>query len=256
MPPPPPPPPSFLKKLVTSGITRAINKDAQYRWDLLVSDYIAAIVGGDTFQVRGVVLGPVLLSAFQVSAANNDGITYQENDAVLLPVQATSSEDGPYIVGPVVAGTATLTRPFWWATGATINSGTDIRVGSEGGRFGDTVWYVGRTLASIVVDTDVPTMFPRYFKGQCTLVNGTVTFGPGSPSTPAPIINGFSQVYVTPITENVPNDTIRYVVPGATISPGPIGTGQFVARAERADGTVNVADQSVLSFLVVNDGGS
>lgn len=250
------PPASFLRQLVTSGITRAINKDAQYRWDLLVSEYLAALVGGEMFRVRGVVLGPVLLSAFSVSAANNDGITYVENDELLLPVQTTSSEDGPYVVGPVVGGTATLTRPFWWSTGQSIGSGVDIRVGSEGGRFGDTVWYVGRTKNHIIVDTDVPTMFPRYFKGQCTLVNGTVTVGPTSPSTPMPIINGFSQIVVEPITENVPNLTVRYTAPGATISPGPIGTGQFVVQAELADGTVNVADQSVLSFLVINDGGS
>lgn len=252
------PPPAFLRRLVLSGITPAINKAEQYRWDLLVSDFIAAIVGGgDTFRVRGVILGPVAnLAAFTVSAAQNDGITYAENDTLLLPVQGTSSQDGPYVVGAVTAGQAALTRPFWWEPGALIGSGTDIRVGSEGGRFGNSVWYVGRTKNEIIVDTDVPTMFPRYFKGEATLLNGTVTVGPTSPSTPIPIINGFSQVYVTPITENTPNATVRYTAPLATISPGPIGTGQFIARAERADGTLNVADQSILSWVVINDGGS
>ena len=45
------PPASFLRQLVTSGITRAIDKDAQYRWDLLVSEYIAAPI----WEMRGMI---------------------------------------------------------------------------------------------------------------------------------------------------------------------------------------------------------
>lgn len=123
-----------------------------------------------TRAARGVVLAnQANLAAFTV--ASSDGITYVEDDIVLLVAQTTESQDGPYVVGTVAGGTAPLTRPTWWAAASVQPAGVQFLI-NAGTVFGGSVWYA--TLAGdITVGTSAPDFFPRVHKGTTAALAGT-----------------------------------------------------------------------------------
>ena len=107
--------------------------------------------------VRGVVDANVAnLAAFTCSGAGRDGITYAPNDLVLLMNQTTASQNGPYVVGAVVANVAPLTRPPWWAAGSTIPSEFTFQAASDGTLYGGL--RVRTSVQAKVVDTDDPVL--------------------------------------------------------------------------------------------------
>lgn len=198
-------------------------------------------------RARFVTPSPVAdLANFQTTALNNDGVTAVQGDVALLVNQTVASENGPWQVGPVSGGLAPLTRPSWWQPGNAIPSGTDVHIGGEGSVYGTTVWAVMAQADTIVVDTTDPQVYPRVLKGHAALLNGTVTV------TGLPIFDASSQVDVRRVVDGSPNLTVDYVVLSSGITAGTVATGQFVARAELADGSLNVADQSQIDWTLIN----
>lgn len=106
--------------------------------------------GSAQFKARGVVTANIAsLAAFTV--ASNDGLTYTANQVVLLVGQTTKTQNGPYVVGTVTTGTAPLTRPDWYATGAALQVWAEFRV-SEGTQGANSRW-ITRTVAPVTIDT-------------------------------------------------------------------------------------------------------
>jgi hypothetical protein len=193
------------------------------------------------------------LAAYPIDYTLNDGVTNVEGDVVLLIDQTTTSQNGPYMVGVVGAGTAPLTRPSWWATGQNKNTNeVHIRVGTEGDLYGGTIWSVFGSggygsLDYIVVDTDDPYLFPLYFTTQSVLNNGTNTL------TNLPILNAnFSAVLVT-LNTVPPTTTIRWYVDG--IVAGQPCTGQAaLTLVTAANATDTDADSIDYTIVVINQG--
>jgi hypothetical protein len=123
-----------------------------------------AAVPGPTFSsvlARGQVDANVPnLASFAVAGAGRDGITYVAGDTVVLNKQTTVAQNGPYIVGTVVAGNAPLTRPSWWPIGSTIPSSFEFKLGEDGTLYGGLTLYVTAGSGNIV-DTDDPALFFR-----------------------------------------------------------------------------------------------
>lgn len=113
------------------------------------------IAGGipSTHTVRGVVTVNESLTAFDSVSAGTirDGVTYVAGDIVLLVNQTTASQNGPYVVGPVATGSAPLSRPAWWETGAKAQPGYLFSV-SEGTQGKNSQWIL-RTSGPIIIDT-------------------------------------------------------------------------------------------------------
>lgn len=121
-----------------------------------------------------------VLSAFTV--AGNDGVTGAVTNVALLINQITVADNGPWVVGAVVAGVAPLTRPTWWVLGQPIPDNFRILIGSEGTKYGAQEFMC--TSAGGLIGTNQPSFLQRTIKGRATL-NGatpgtfTVTFTQG-----------------------------------------------------------------------------
>lgn len=133
---------------------------------------------GSAFEARGVVTANIAdLGAFTV--AGNDGLTYAENEIVLLVKQTTTREDGPYVVGVVGGGgTAPLTRPAWWAAAAVIPGGVEFNV-NEGTAWAHSKWFA-TVAGAITIDTTAPAFYPRKQSGTTAAMAGT----PGTVNIP------------------------------------------------------------------------
>lgn len=191
------------------------------------------------------------LAAFAVATAT-DGITLTESDVVLLVAQATSAQNGPYVVGPVVAGFAPLSRPVWFRTGDFVANGFTVNV-TEGTVFSATTWKIFATGAfGIVVGTGTPNFYPVEVSGTAALVNGTFTI------STVPIFSAKSAVYLS--RQAAANSVLTVggyhpTTGGANgITTGIIGTAAAICEACVAAGTRNVADTSTLHWTVVNQG--
>jgi hypothetical protein len=209
------------------------------------ADINALEAGSSYYTARGCVLTNMSTTAFVVA---QNGVTYVENDVVLLCGQTTTHQNGPWVVGPV-AGTAALSRPAWWAAGKTIPMGAVFQVGPTNTLLAGSTWKVFSAKAA-VVGTDNPAMWPQVIKGVCTLISGTVTLGNSSgiflKSTTE------SSVQLTRDTSGNTTNTITYQAPVATRTAGVSGTGAVTIIASVAAGTINVADTSTLSYLITN----
>jgi hypothetical protein len=99
--------------------------------------------------VRGASTANVAnLAAFTVA---NDGITFVEDERVLLKDQAAQDENGIYVVGVVAAGSAPLTRALDADGSDEVIPGMTVVV-AEGTAGADTAWQL-TTNALITVDT-------------------------------------------------------------------------------------------------------
>jgi hypothetical protein len=168
--------------LTSAGGTRPIAgkiKSVDTTFGVWVEFSIPAATGASpaavslTNQARNIVPANVAsLSSFTV--AGNDDVTNVAGDIVLLPMQTTASQNGLYVVGTVTTGTAPLTRPAGYATGATALNGMLVQV-SEGTRYSSSEWKM-TTTGAVVIDTTSTAWYPRVEKGTtAALSSGAVT---------------------------------------------------------------------------------
>ena len=187
------------------------------------------------------------LSAFTI--ANNDGCTNVKGQTVLLVAQTDRTQNGPWVVGTVTGGTtAPLTRPPWWQTGRTINVGIGIQLSGEGTVYKNTLWAC-MSDNYLVPGTDVVDFYPKMMCGQAALVAGTFTI-----SCP---IWAKSSLSLTRVVANTCDLTVMYAgtVAGADgRTAGKLGTGAWIVQACIANGTINIADISTLSWTIMNRG--
>ncbi len=118
-------------------------------------------VGGFAyFKARGAVFTlvapPTAAGAFTVATA--EGVTYTAGQIVLLTAQTSASQNGPWVVGTVTTGTAALSRPDWFASGATAQASSIFTV-SEGIVAAASVWML-TNVTPITIDTTALTFAP------------------------------------------------------------------------------------------------
>jgi hypothetical protein len=205
--------------------------------------------GFNAFRARNVVtINVASLAAFTVadSGGSNDGITNVAGDIVVLAKQTTATQNGPYVVGAVATGAAPLTRPAWFTTGATINSGTVIEMGGEGTLFGNTKWKSMVSASTFVVDTTDGKFYPDRVTQAITLTSGTIT------KTNVPIFAAAKVNFHWSRTTPTGTSLSLYYGFAAAPTPGVIGTASFSFQAEVAAGTINTADGSAGNLSITN----
>ncbi len=174
------------------------------------------------------VATPTAANAFATSGAGRDGLTYANNDIVVLGQQANAQENGPYVVTNVGGGNGTLVRPPWWATGSVIPSNFefDIAIGGTlygglkartfavpgtqlvdtndpvlrlvgaGGFYdpaaGNTVWQLNRGLVAAVTHTGAGNITFTVLAGLFDLTKSLVLVTPRDPTGRFNIINSFT----------------------------------------------------------------
>lgn len=195
-----------------------------------------------------------------LSAASTtmDTVVLVQGDIVLLANQTTASQNGPYVVGKVTTGTAPLTRPSWWTTGQKFPSGFVIEVADGGANFGGTTW---KSMNAGVVGTNDPTFYPKTFKADVQLVNGTVTIGQGGGGAADGLFlfsiadtKDGSRVSLSRNAAGAATAlTVEYAAPAVTRVAGKPGTSVLVIQAEIAAGTINAADTLTSLDVVVTN---
>jgi len=207
---------------------------------------LKSVVG--VMYARGVAISNVAnLSAFVI--AGFEGLTYAKNERVLLANQTTGSENGLYVVG-AVAGTAPLTRAPEMPTAAAYINGQMVEV-SEGAIYAGSMWKA-RCTGAKVVGTDDPLFYPKICKGTLTLASGTYTLG---------VTEGlylFSTDHSTiQCTMNTPGGVLTLTTGGyganvAGRTAGKSGTAAAIIIARVAAGTIDVANNSTVDWLICN----
>jgi hypothetical protein len=199
----------------------------------------------DAFVARGVIKGNVDVTNFPTAGfnANNDGIAYAENDVTFLAAQTSLLENGPWVVGPVIANHAVLSRPSWWANGSIIKSGTKIFIGGEGTNWKNTIWSVMIQASNFIVDINDSSVYPMSFAASGDLVAGSL-------GVTGPVLSIYSQAVITRFFPANCTGTFQYVC--YTGTAGPMGTGNLSITAAKADGTLNNTDISTLLVTVIN----
>ncbi len=206
----------------------------------------------ETLQVRArniAAAGNVAdLGVFTV--AGNDGVTNVEGDVIILAEQTTAAQNGPYVVGVVGGGTAPLTRPDWWGTGAVLPSGIEIEIGAEGTVFKNTTWRAMVVAETFVVGTTDPRLYPKSVSGTTALVAGTFTI------STVPVFSEKTAIHLNRDVANTSTSTTGGYHPTAGgangITIGVRGTAAVVVEATVAAGTINAADVSTLHWTILN----
>lgn len=207
---------------------------------------LAGVAAGAT-KVRAVVTANVaLLSSFNVSL-NTDGVTLVAGDIVLLSAQTTPAQNGPYVVGAVTFGAASLTRPVWFETGALIQSGFKLEVGGEGTVFKNTTWKSFVASSTFVVGTTDGKFYPLVVSGTNALVGGALTI------STVPIFSTKTNVNIRRTAPVSTNNTYEYVMNGAP-TPGVIGTGSITIWAATNVGVLHAGDLSTINWTIFNQG--
>jgi hypothetical protein len=203
-----------------------------------------------SFRARNVAAAGNVAALTTFTVASNDGVTNVAGDVVVLLEQTTAAQNGPYVVGTVTTGTAPLTRPDWWPTGATIASGTVIRLGAEGTVFKSCTLRAMVAADSFVVGTTDPKLYPAEVSGTTALVAGTFTI------STVPVFSANAQVILDRKVANTSTATTggyHATVAGADgVTIGTRGTASVVVQATVAAGTINNADVSTLRWTIIN----
>lgn len=207
-----------------------------------------------TRNVRGVVFNnQASLAAFTV--ASDDGITYIENDRVMLVGQTTAEQCGIYVVGVVAAGVAPLTRAADMPAGARIPNGVVVEV-AAGTTYANSTWKAtATTTGGWVVGTNDPVFYPKIYKQKVTLASGTYTIGAGSSATPDEPLFMLAGAVVScsrAATGGTVTSTIQYNSVFGTRVAGKHGTAVAIILATVAAGTINTADNSDVDVLITN----
>lgn len=210
---------------------------------------------GIVHRARGVVNTAQTLSAFTSVTGGSivDGITYVQGDVVLLVQQASKSQNGLYVVGPVASGSAPLTRTADFATGYTFAASDSpmCELGPEGTLFHSTLWKI-TTTGAITVDTTNHDWFPRQVTQTVTLTTGFVT------KTNVPILSTtttagiFMPTNFSGAASTVSYRNGSYASGGAATAAGITGTGSISVTALVAAGTFNTSDVGTGSLTIIN----
>lgn len=163
--------------VTSAGVTTATALAGEVTWIFCTPQGLWRLLQGDTGD-QGPLFTSVLakgmvdanqanLAAFAVNSAATDGLTYAQGDIVVLNKQTTVAENGPYIVGAVVAGNAPLTRPAWWATGSVIPDHFNFQLAAGGTLYGGLV-LTSTAGAAKVVGTDDPILLFRQVNARVT----------------------------------------------------------------------------------------
>ena len=178
------------------------------------------------------------------SSATSDGVTSVAGDVVLCTAQTTAAQNGPYVVGTIAAGAAPLTRPQWYPSNSTQSGGFSVYIGGEGTVFKNTTWKAMLAAKNYVVDTTDPRFYPQSVSGSTTLSNGTINVNV------APIFSSKTAVLLSRTTPTNAALTIQYQP--SSITTGTIGTAIFTIQAEVGAGTISGADNSTLTWTLLN----
>lgn len=204
-------------------------------------------VATGAIKVRAVSTANVAnLAAFNVSTST-DGVTLVAGDIVLLATQTTAAQNGPYVVGVVSVGVAPLTRPAWFAPGASIQSGFRLEVGGEGTVFKNSSWKAFVASSAFVVGTTDGKFYPLAVSGQNALVAGVLTIAT------VPIFSIKTNVNIRRTAPVATNNTYEYVMNGAP-TPGVIGTGSITIWAATNVGALHAGDLSTINWTIFNQG--
>jgi len=169
--------------------------------------------------VRGVVDAAIAdLTAFAVSGAGRDGLTYAAGELLLAVLQGTGSADGPYLVG-TVATTAPLVRPLWWNTGS-VQRAKMAFVADEGTAWQGHEWYATAT-GAITVGTTDPDFYPRVQNGT------TAAMTAGAINVPNAWIKSITLSTITVSYNTLAGTTVGVSAPQAARTAGVPGTGEF-----------------------------
>lgn len=119
--------------------------------------------GSNSFKARAVALTNQSTTAFTGVTGGTplDGVTMVAGQIVLFVGQTTASQNGPWMVGTIVAGAAPLTRPDWYPSAGAAVAGSSIEV-TEGTAGAGTAWRLATT-GAIVIDTTATTWAIRPF---------------------------------------------------------------------------------------------
>jgi hypothetical protein len=184
-----------------------------------------------------------------------DGVTLANGDEVWLPeyagtanssVNVSAANSGPYeVVNKGGTGVqAVLRRPSWWAHGAPIPNGAEVKV-AEGTLFGRSVWDVGAA-SGTVIGTDDPSAYPREVIQQVTLSSSALAI------TNVPIRDAAKTVCdgVLITAGGTTTSTVDYRSIAAA-TPGPIGTATITIDAVASGGGKNgTADTSTINASI------
>ena len=212
------------------------------------------------YKARCVVTANTSLAAFAGvaggSTTNSDGVTCVAGDIVLLAAQTTATQNGPYVVGTIAAGSAPLTRPPWFQTGSTQAGGFIITLSGEGTYYKNTEWKAALAASTFVVDTTDPKFYPKWVSWTSALVAGVVTAGGASPTAGAPttafVFSANTNILAQRKTPNTCTATIMYSPNTAAVAAGVGATGAASAFATVAAGTVNASDLSTMIVTYYN----
>ncbi len=199
------------------------------------------------YQARNVVTNNRDVTAYTVaSASTNDNVLNALNDVVLLTAQTDVTQNGPWIVGPVVTGVAALSRPPYWPTGNLIPNAAIIRV-SEGTLNHNSEWMSFATGVAVIGVTD-PLFYPSAITQQVTLVNSAVTV------TNVPIASATKSTATFARTTNTGTTlTTNYGI--SAITPGAIGTASLTWQAQKADGAASTTPDTSVGNLTIRNWG-
>jgi hypothetical protein len=223
-----------------------------------------AAVVANSIHARGVCRVYADITAFHVLDAldSNDGINYVEGDVVLLFNQnfdamgapAFPEQNGPWVVGRVVADHAVLTRPSNWVSGTTVPTfDFEVMVGSEGLIFSNTSWHAmgpqnsdGTIVTpgkSVRIGTDDPGWYPELVTYTTPLSAGVFAFN-------VPVYSVGANVSVTAIGA-APATTVRFDVT-SLVANGLMADGVVIVSAMTIGGTVDTDNSGIVSIAVHN----
>jgi hypothetical protein len=202
--------------------------------------------GTPRFTARvAVIVNVPNLAAFDT--LDTDGsVVLVQNDIVLLVAQTNPIQNGPYVVGSVVSGVTTLTRPSWWANGAVFQMGTEIIL-VDGARYNESVWRSFSANKTFTVGTNDPELWPLMYSVTGTLTGGVMTVN-------GAVLSGdFTVLLFNRRNPNGASLTVYYdsVINFEGPEPAPPG-GQTFLTAKKADGSTNTDDISLFTVTVCN----
>lgn len=248
---------SAAESPVTAGVVYGVSADGKTVW---VEALFAAASGSNpdappavapvlAYGARAVIttlaayaaVAGVLTASANGAIGAQDGIALAVGDVVLLPTDkaTTATDAGPYVVQAVGAAGAKykLARPYWYAFGATIPSGLEIKLGAEGTKYGGSTWKALVAAKTFVVDTTDGAFYPRLqtvttvaMIAGVSAANSTLYVAPNAQVSPIPVTPGGTQGILRVSTQ----------------TSGAPGTSSLVATSS------NAADTSTVKLNVIN----
>jgi hypothetical protein len=194
----------------------------------------------------------VLTSSAASAFGTQDGVAVVAGDVVFLPAGTThitaASDAGPYTITTIGTGSVNwvLTRPDWWATGATLPYSTVVKIGGEGTLFQGSTWKSFAAKGSAVVDTNDPKTYPDTIIQQVTQTAGAVTI------TNVPILSATKSIVIP--TMSAVGGTMTGITgfQPLVITPGAIGTASVTVTATGTAMATEATGSAVLNVAITN----